>query len=106
MKKVIRIVTKQVEETVSLCDTCAAEKPLVIEGRWFVGCRYDNCYDDSGRFEFCSVACFLAGAQKALDDIGDSKTSFFESLKIDLDNDGDEFRAFVAYLKGYRPQPE
>jgi hypothetical protein len=102
MKKVTRTVTKRVDETVSVCDTCEGEKPLGIEGHWSKGCRYDNCYSDSGRFEFCSVTCFLAGAVLALDDVGDPETSFFESLTIKLDNDGAEFQAFVAYLKEYR----
>ena len=101
MKQIIRTVTKQVQETVQLCDTCGEDKPLVIEGNWNKSCRYDFCYDDHGRFEFCSVACFVSGAQKALDDIGGEDGNFFESFSIRLDNNAAEFAAFVTYLKGY-----
>jgi hypothetical protein len=102
LKKITRTVTKQVEETVRVCDTCEQVKLLPIEGNWATNCRYDNCYDNYGRFEFCSVRCFVAGAEKALQDIGDEDTSWFESLSIGLDSSFEEFEAFVTFLKEYK----
>lgn len=100
MKKITRTVTKEVQETVQVCDTCGQERPLVIDGFWSVRCGHDGCYDDSGRFEFCSFACFKAKAAELAGEV-DGFESFLTRLTINMNCDADGFEELMGILRAY-----
>lgn len=86
MKKVTKVITKQVEEAVYVCDTCEQEKPLPITWTWSITCTWDSCVDDFGNCHFCSVACFHAGLAKALEHLDAEEDHLWQQFQITVDS--------------------
>lgn len=101
MRRITKTYPRTVVEEVQVCDTCEQEKPLILIGYWASSCRYDGCNQNSERFEFCSIQCFLKSIDTISSNLGDD--GYFETLSLSLDSTQDEFDAFVAFLKAYKP---
>ena len=99
---VAKIVQK--EELVTVCDTCRSENPDFCDIDWYIRCKYDGCYDDMEKYNFCSLKCLEKGLYTVIKDFASDSFSK-DGIKNDLHSDT-YARTFSVRFANVRELPD
>lgn len=103
MKKTVEVIKQ--ERQITVCDICGS-KDICIDWEWSVHCPYDNCFEDWGEANFCSLNCFKEGIEQAKLQLDGKEDFYQQSFTLKMTGQGtSELTDFITkLLSGLQPK--